>query len=96
MFKYEDDGICMAEDSDALQEITDISQVQGDWWVLKGQNCGQDEIWRGEYFSLLEEKNQLPKGAFFMTYFFIYCVAQQCCPSGNRPETPRKILLHTV
>ena len=39
----------MAEDSDALQEITDISQVLGDWWVLKGQNCGQDEIWRGEY-----------------------------------------------
>ena len=51
MFKYEDDGICMAEDSDALQEITDISQVQGDWWVLKGQNCGQDETWRGEYSS---------------------------------------------
>jgi len=49
MAKYEDDGICMAEDSDALQEITDISQVQGDWWVLKGQNCGQDEIWRGGY-----------------------------------------------
>ena len=52
ILKYEDDGFCMAEDSDALQEITDISQVQGDWWVLKGQNCGQDEIWRGEYFSL--------------------------------------------
>ena len=57
MFKYEDDGFCMAEDSDALQEITDISQVQGDWWVLKGQNCGQDEIWRGEYFSLDKKCN---------------------------------------
>ena len=63
MLKYEDDGICMAEDSDALQEITDISQVQGDWWVLKGQNCGQDEIWRGKHFSLFITKNVTKLGS---------------------------------
>ena len=49
MPKYEDDGICLASDDEALQTITEITQVQGDWWVLKGQNCGQDETWRGGY-----------------------------------------------
>ncbi len=28
--------------------MTDISQVGGDWWVLRGQNCGQ-EGWPGAY-----------------------------------------------
>lgn len=46
---YPDDGICLAEDSDALQELTDLpNQVAGDWWVVKGQNCGQDG-WPGAY-----------------------------------------------
>ena len=49
MPKYDDDGLCMATDDQALQTITDIEQVSGDWWVLKGQNCGQDEVWRGGY-----------------------------------------------
>ena len=26
-----------------------MDQIQGDWWILKGQNCGQDEIWNGGY-----------------------------------------------
>merc|ERR1711963_9083 len=30
-----------------MQDITDLEQVKGDWWVLKGQNCGQDELWHG-------------------------------------------------
>ena len=28
------------------QTITEIEQIQGDWWVVKGQNCGQ-EGWPG-------------------------------------------------
>lgn len=47
MPKYADDGICLATDDQALQTLTDLEQVQGDWWVLKGKNCGQDEVWRG-------------------------------------------------
>ena len=43
MPKYPTDGICLATDDQALQSITDIEQLKGDWWVLKGQNCGQDE-----------------------------------------------------
>lgn len=49
MPKYEDDGKCLATDDQALQSITDIADVSGDWWVLKGQNCGQDDVWRGAY-----------------------------------------------
>ena len=32
-----------------VQELTDLpNQVSGDWWVVKGQNCGQ-EGWPGAY-----------------------------------------------
>jgi len=34
--KYEEDGICLATFDQALQDLTDIEQVKGDWWVLKG------------------------------------------------------------
>ena len=35
--------------SDTTTEITSLDQIQGDWWILKGQNCGQDELWNGGY-----------------------------------------------
>lgn len=35
--------------SDTTSEITSLDQIQGDWWILKGQNCGQDELWNGGY-----------------------------------------------
>jgi len=38
---YPDDGECLATDKDALQNITSLDQVAGDWWVVKGMNCGQ-------------------------------------------------------
>ena len=64
------DGVCLAEDSEALQVYKSVCsdmqvfhsflheyskalddlprQVEGDWWVVKGQNCGQ-EGWPGGY-----------------------------------------------
>ena len=39
----------MATDDQALQTLTDLEQVSGDWWVLKGRNCGQDDTWKGGY-----------------------------------------------
>jgi len=36
MTTYEDDGDCLATDDMALQEVTDLEMVKGDWWVLKG------------------------------------------------------------
>jgi len=38
---YPNDGECLAQDSDALQNITSLDQLEGDWWVVKGINCGQ-------------------------------------------------------
>ena len=46
--EYQEDGICLATDDQALQ-ITDLELLSGDWWVLKGKNCGQDDVWRGGY-----------------------------------------------
>jgi hypothetical protein len=45
--QYPQDGQCLASDDEALQSITDIAQLQGDWWVVKGLNCGQSEEWYG-------------------------------------------------
>jgi len=42
-------GKCLAEDSEAIQSITDLEPLSGDWWVLKGQNCGQDDLWKGGF-----------------------------------------------
>jgi len=39
--RYPDDGACLATDADAVQNITSLSQLEGDWWVIKGINCGQ-------------------------------------------------------
>jgi hypothetical protein len=35
------DGICLADDSQTIQNLTDISQVSGKWWIVRGMNCGQ-------------------------------------------------------
>jgi len=43
------DGICLAGPEDTVQEITTIDQVSGDWWVVSGVNCGQDDVWTGGY-----------------------------------------------
>jgi len=47
--KREPNGICLAKHQDAMQNITQLDMVKGDWWVVKGQNCGQDEVWSGGY-----------------------------------------------
>jgi len=39
--KYAPDGTCLANDADAVQNLTSMDQLEGDWWVLKGVNCGQ-------------------------------------------------------
>ncbi len=36
MTNYADDGACLATDEAALQNITDLEMIKGDWWVLKG------------------------------------------------------------
>lgn len=43
------DGKCLAGAEDTVQEVTSLDQVEGDWWVVRGVNCGQDDVWRGAY-----------------------------------------------
>jgi violaxanthin de-epoxidase len=43
------DGICLPSPEDTVQTIESIDQVAGDWWVVRGVNCGQDDVWRGGY-----------------------------------------------
>lgn len=37
------DGHCRASAKDTVQDITDFSQIEGDWWVTRGINCGNHE-----------------------------------------------------
>merc|ERR1719410_313223 len=37
----ETDGKCLATDTQTIQNLTDMHQVAGRWWILKGLNCGQ-------------------------------------------------------
>lgn len=36
------DGTCLATSEEAIKNLTDMEQVKGRWWILKGLNCGQD------------------------------------------------------
>ena len=38
MSDYPTDGQCVATDQDAVQTITDLAQIAGEWWVTKGLN----------------------------------------------------------
>jgi len=47
---YPRDGECVAKsDSDAVQTLTSMKQVQGDWWAIRGLNCGYDDDYPGGY-----------------------------------------------
>ena len=43
MSHYPRDGICKGEDKDGVQSITSLDQVRGDWWVVRGLNCGHGD-----------------------------------------------------
>ena len=44
-----EDGACLAGEVDTVQTITQLEMVAGDWWVVRGVNCGQDDLWSGGY-----------------------------------------------
>jgi len=44
-----EDGACLAGEADTVQTITELEMVAGDWWVVRGVNCGQDNLWSGGY-----------------------------------------------
>merc|ERR1712123_167503 len=40
--QYPQDGPCIGTNEDALQTVTKMEDIEGDWWVLRGVNCGED------------------------------------------------------
>ena len=49
MSSYPQDGTCVAKEEDGGETITDMNQIKGDWWVIKGLNCGESEEYPGGY-----------------------------------------------
>ena len=39
-----DDGKCRVTDDDGQQDLTDVSDIEGDWWVIKGLNPHYDSF----------------------------------------------------
>ena len=40
LYDYPRDGICLGQDGDVVKTIKSLDQVAGDWWVIRGLNCG--------------------------------------------------------
>jgi len=38
--QYPQDGPCLGGDGDAVGHVTSMADIQGDWWVVFGVNCG--------------------------------------------------------
>lgn len=49
MSHYPQDGTCVATESDGVGELTSMDMVRGDWWVIRGLNCGHSDEWPGGY-----------------------------------------------
>jgi len=64
MSHYPRDGICKGEDKDGVQSITSLDQVRGDWWVVRGLNCGYGDYPGGYdgYPCQHERFEELPSG----------------------------------
>lgn len=46
--KSQPDGACLADDSQTIQNLTQMEQVRGRWWIVRGINCGQ-KGWPGGF-----------------------------------------------
>ena len=48
LLQYPEDGPCVGDDTDALESVKTMEDIEGDWWVLRGINCG-DSVYPGGY-----------------------------------------------
>ena len=39
-----DDGVCKVSEKDGQKDLTDVSDIEGDWWVIKGLNPHYDSF----------------------------------------------------
>jgi len=90
------DGVCLGSASDTTSEITSLDQIQGDWWILKGQNCGQNELWNGGYDAYpcqLESYVQLGDNTGEWVRNTTYCFGQDdTCTSATINIAPTAII----
>jgi len=82
---YPDDGPCIGTDQDALKNITSLEQIEGDWWVIRGVNCGQSAEYPGGYdwYPCQQERFTKNKVGQWMNTC-TYCAGQNNeCTTGN-------------
>jgi len=41
--QYPEDGPCVGADEDAVKNVKKMEDIEGDWWVLWGVNCGEGD-----------------------------------------------------
>merc|ERR1711907_637439 len=60
------DGICLANDTDTIKNLTSLSQIPGKWWIVRGRNCGQNSDWPAgfDYFPCQRDDFVLENGAW--------------------------------
>jgi len=46
--QYPEDGPCIGTNEDGLKHVKKMEDIEGDWWVLRGVNCG-DSVYPGGY-----------------------------------------------
>jgi len=82
------DGICLAQDNQTITNLTDIGQIPGKWWIVRGQNCGQNSDWPAgfDYFPCQRDEFVLENGVWVDHIAY-------CGGSNNQCSTP---MLYTV
>lgn len=87
---YPNDGECLATDADAVQNLTSLDQLEGDWWVVKGTNCGQQAD--GSPFHNLPKRQPTPGKSFPGGYDWYPCQHERFVKSNGHdfpnPTTP--------
>jgi len=86
MGSYPQDGRCIAKESDGVKSITSMEQVKGEWWAIKGLNCGETEEFPGGYdgFPCQHERWSLNKdGQWQNNISFCAGKANKCISRGG-------------
>jgi hypothetical protein len=64
----------LAQNNQTIETLTQMDQVAGKWWILKGLNCGQDSVWRAgfDYYPCQRDEFIQQKDGKFVD-FISYC-----------------------
>ena len=81
------DGKCLADDTDAIKNLTELAQMKGKWWIIRGLNCGQQGWPAGfDYFPCQRDEFVLQGKQWIDLIAY-------CGGSNNTCKTP---IIHTV